>query len=237
LYYSVSGGVSWQNLAYIITGDDGNLTCVWNPSSSGNYVIEAVWSGSSEYSSVNATYNFAVEPFNNQNQNVFSVTSNSNLTSLTFNSTQNQLSFVVSGPSGTSGLTEVCIPQSLIPDISTLAVTLDGDTINYTANSSNNVWIITLTYQNNSHAIVMDLDSSPTPTTTSEPTENPTPSPESTPTPTATPVFTPFVTTAASSEPAGSTPLEAPELGFQMILVLLALVTFAVLAINRRNKM
>ena len=106
---------------------------MWNPSVSGNYGIEATWSGDSDYSNASAVYNFAIAPFNNQNQNVFSVTSNSTLTSLTFNSATNELSFGVSGPSGTTGLTTVCIPQSLIPDISKLNVMLDGTSINYTS--------------------------------------------------------------------------------------------------------
>jgi hypothetical protein len=136
------------------------------PSASGNDIIKASWPGNSVYSGVSATYNFAVAPFDNQDQNVFSVTSNSTLTSLTFNSTANELSFGVSGPSGTTGLTEVCIPQSLIPDISKLNVMLDGASINHTSVSQNNVWLITFTYHHSSHTVVIALDSTSTPTPT-----------------------------------------------------------------------
>ena len=62
------------------------------PSASGNYAIKATWSGNDVYSSVSTIVNFAVAPFDNQEQNVFSVTSNSTLTGLTFDSTTNELS-------------------------------------------------------------------------------------------------------------------------------------------------
>ncbi len=157
---SVTGGATWQDLTYVNTGDNGSFTCVWNPSVSGNYGIEATWSGDNDYSNASALYNFAIAPFNNQEQNVFSVTSNSTLTSLAFNSTTNELSFGVSGPSGTTGVTQVCIPQSLIPDISKLNVMLDGASINYTSVSQGNVWLITFTYHHSSHTIVIALGSS-----------------------------------------------------------------------------
>jgi hypothetical protein len=159
---SVTGGASWQNLTYVNTDNNGSFTCVWNPLVSGNYGIEATWAGDSDYSSASATYNFAIAPFDNQNQNVFSVTSNSTLTSLAFNSTTDELSFGVSGPSGTTGLTTVCIPQSLIPVISKLNVMLDGASINYTSVSQGNVWLITFTYHHSSHKIVIALESSTT---------------------------------------------------------------------------
>ena len=130
---------------------------MWNPSASGNYAIEAMWSGNNDYSSVSAINNFAVAPFNNQNQNVFSVTSNSTLTSLTFDSTTNTLNFGVSGASGTTGFTEGCIPQSLIPDISKLNVTVDSGMINYNSISEGNVWLITFTYHHSSHTVVIAL--------------------------------------------------------------------------------
>ena len=159
---SVTGGATWQDLTYVNTDNNGSFTCVWNPSVSGNYAIKATWSGDSDYSSASAIYNFAVAPFNNQKQNVFSVTSNSTLTSLTFDSTTNELSFGVSGPSGTTGFAEVCIPQSLIPDISKLNVMLDGVTINHNSVSEGNVWLITFTYHHSSHTVVIALGSTST---------------------------------------------------------------------------
>ncbi len=160
---SVTNGATWQDLTYVNTDNNGSFTCVWNPSVSGNYAIEATWSGDNTYSNSNAIKNFAIAPFNNQEQNVFSVTSNSTLTSLMFDSTTNELSFGVSGPSGTTGVTTVCIPQSLIPDMSKLNVMLDGASINYNSISEGNVWLITFSYHHSSHTIVIALGTQETP--------------------------------------------------------------------------
>jgi lipopolysaccharide export system protein LptA len=160
---SVTGGVTWQDLAYAITAGNGSFSVVWLPSASGNDLVKATWFGNGTYSAVSTIVNFAVAPFGNQGQNVFSVTSNSTLTSLTFDPTTNELSFGVSGPSGTTGFTEVCIPQSLVPDISKLNVMLDGGTINYNSVSEGSVWLITFTYHHSSHTVVIALGSSTVP--------------------------------------------------------------------------
>ena len=157
--YSANGGSTWHDLAYFITGDYGNFSGVWMPSASGYYIIKGTWAGDSVYASTTTTVNFAVEPLANQNQNVFSVTSNSTVTSLAFDSTQNQLSFSVSGPSGTTGYVQICTPKSLVSDISKLQVSLDGQSLQYNLVSQNDVWIVTIQYHHSSHSVVMALRS------------------------------------------------------------------------------
>jgi hypothetical protein len=66
---SVTGGNTLQDLTYIYTDSNGNFTCQWDPSASGNYVIKATYAGDNTYSDAKAINNFAVQPFNNQNQN------------------------------------------------------------------------------------------------------------------------------------------------------------------------
>jgi hypothetical protein len=129
------------------------------PSASGDYMVTATWTGDDVYSGVSRTVNFAVSPFGNQNQNVFSVASNSTLSSLAFDSTNNDLSFTVSGPPGTTGYVQVCIPQSLIPDISNLKVTLDNTAVGYNSLSKGDVWLITFMYHHSTHNVVMALSS------------------------------------------------------------------------------
>ena len=231
LSYSVTIGSTWQNLAYVITGNDGSFSCSWTPSVSGIYVIKAEWPGNTQYSSANVTDNFAVEPFNNQNQNIFSVTSNSTLTGLAFDSAANELSFSVSGEPGTSGLTAVCIPQSIMVDISKLTVKLDADVISYNVNSGGNIWIVTFTYNHSSHIITLELGSSPTPTPTPVPTSNPIASTRPTTNAVTTSTSTPQPTVIPSPTP------QAPESGIQMIIILLVLATFASVAYKRKTKL
>lgn len=180
--YSANGGASWHDLAYLITGDYGNFSAVWMPSASGNYIIKGVWQSDGVYSSTSTTVNFSVTP--SQNQNTFSVSSNSTLSSLTFDSTQNKLGFTVSGPSGTAGYVQACIPKTLLTEASNLKVTLDGQEITYHIFSQDDAWIITIEYSHSTHAVVMALDA---PASTATPTSQPTANPTQTPHPTATP--------------------------------------------------
>jgi hypothetical protein len=155
--YSVTNGATWQNLAYVKTGYYGNFSAIWMPSASGDYLVRAVYLGDNVYSSAVTTVNFAVQPLQNQNQNVFSVTSNSTLTNLAYDSSHNSLSFGVSGDSGTIGYAQICIPKSLLPNVATLQISLDNSIISYSSFSNGNVWLITIYYHHSSHNIVMAL--------------------------------------------------------------------------------
>ena len=175
--YSANNGVTWHDLAYVITGDDGTFSAVWMPSASGNYLVKGAWNSDGVFSSTSNTVNFAVAP--SQNQNMFSVTSNSTLSSLTFDSTQNKLTFAVSGPSGTTGYIQSCIPKTLLTVATNLVVSLDGQNVAYDVFSKGDAWIVTLGYGHSTHSVIMTLDApAPTSTPTAAPTTNPTTNPK-----------------------------------------------------------
>jgi len=92
----------------------------------------------------------------------FSIISNSTVSEVAFNSTSEVLEFTVSGPSGTTGFTNVTIAKTLIGDISTLKVYLDGNETNYTVNDLTYSWLIHFTYHHSAHKIIMDLVSQQT---------------------------------------------------------------------------
>jgi hypothetical protein len=196
--YSANNGSSWHDLAYLITGNVGNFSAVWMPSASGNYIVKGTWQSDGVYASITTTVNFAVTP--TQNQNTFSVSSNSTLSSLTFDSTHNTFSFSVSGAAGTYGYVQACIPKSLLPVVANLEVLLDGNNVDYYTFSQNDIWIITIMYHHSTHTVVMALDgtqatNSPTTQPTANPTQsstsasNPTSNPTTAPTPTITPTI------------------------------------------------
>jgi uncharacterized repeat protein (TIGR02543 family) len=173
LSYSVTGGATWHDLAYVITGDDGSFSAVWMPSASGNYLVKGVWYSDGVYSGVSNEVSFSVAPNPNQDQ-MFSVSSNSTLSSLTFDSTTSQLSFSVSGESGTTGYVQVCVPKTLLPDPNALRISLDGQSWTYHFFSQGPAWIITTEYHHSTHSVVMALASStPLPTLSYDPTFNP----------------------------------------------------------------
>ncbi len=116
--YSVTGGKSWQSLTLIKTLPDGHFTAVWQPNVNGNYLVNAAVDRTSTMNGATKIVNLALTP--DAGQNVFTLTSNSTVTQFAFNSTTQELGFIVSGPSGTKGYVEIYIPKTLISDISSL---------------------------------------------------------------------------------------------------------------------
>jgi len=211
--YSATGGLTWHDLAYVITGQDGNFSVAWMPTASGNYLIKGEYTF---YSNVSTIVEFAVTP--NPDNQMFSVSSNSTLSSLAYNSATNQLSFTVTGATGTFGYVEACIPKTLLSDASSLQVTLDGTITPFTVLSEGDTWLITIMYHHSTHAVVMDLDSSTsTPTPSQSATSNPTNSQTNSPTGTSNPTATPA---APELSPIVVLPLIVVMLGLAMFVVM-----------------
>jgi len=166
LTYSVTNGATWNDISSVNTASDGSFSAEWMPSATGNYLVKASWAGDSNYPSANTTVSVAVTPSQDQNV-VFAVTSNSTVSQLFFNSTSRELSFVVTGPSGNTGYVNVCIDKSLIDDISTLKVYLNGNQLSYTVSSTDDSWLVCFTYQHSTHNVIVDLG--PTSTTPTQP--------------------------------------------------------------------
>ena len=92
----------------------------------------------------------------------FSVVSNSTISELVFDSSAKTLSFTVVGPSGSVGCTNITIQNSLIANISELAVYIDGNLTNYSATAMDGSWLLTFTYHHSTHKVVVILGSTHT---------------------------------------------------------------------------
>ena len=137
---------------------NGNFSAEWLPTITGNYLIKATFMGNSAYAGVSTVVSLDIMPLTEENtQTYFSVASNSTVTGLAFNSTSRELSFTVSGPSGSTGYVDTYIAKSLIGDISTLTVYLDGNQLPYTATSQGDSWLIHFTYHHSTHTVVLNL--------------------------------------------------------------------------------
>ncbi len=161
LSYSVTGGETWQDLTYVLTGSDGSFSADWTPLVTGTFFIKATWAGNATFSPATTTVSLVIAPVATatlQNaQNVISIVSNSTVSSFAFNSTSQELSFTVTGPSGTTGYVDAYIAKNLTQDISNLKVYLDGNILNYTASSTENGWMVQFTYHHSTHSIVISL--------------------------------------------------------------------------------
>jgi hypothetical protein len=128
-----------------------------------------------------------------EGKNVFAVASNSTISSLAYNSTTNELSFKASGPSGTTGYTDVFISKTILQEPSELTVTIDGKQTNFTSTSVYDFWALHFVYSHSAHNVAINLGSdaapespaqSPSPTDTSSTTPSPDQTPATSPTPT-----------------------------------------------------
>jgi hypothetical protein len=155
LSYSVNGGKSWKDLTMVYTASDGAYSVTWNPSVTGIYMIKAVYEGDTDHLGTTAAVNLSV--MQQADHNIFSVSSNSTVTSLTFNSTTSELSFDVSGNSGTKGYVECTIAKSLVSNAKNIRLFLDGTPIDYELTSTSDTWIVYFTYTHSSHNIRISL--------------------------------------------------------------------------------
>jgi outer membrane protein assembly factor BamB len=161
LSYSVSGGATWNDITSVPTSADGSYSAVWQPSATGTYLVRAIWTPYYPYEKGESERMLSVNTFDEQT--VFSVVSNSTLSALAFNSTSKELSFTVTGESGTTGFVDLTVAKSLIDNIADLSVHLDGASINYDATSTTDAWLLHFTYTHSTHNIAVNLGAAENP--------------------------------------------------------------------------
>lgn len=162
-FYRPIGETDWHSIGETNTSDTGTYTVYWLPPATGNYLINATYWGNSISSPVFKAINVLVEPSNsNQSETVFTVDSNSTVTDLAFNSTNAQLSFSVTGATGTTGYATVSVSKTLVADPSTIQAYIDDTPANFTVSSAGDNWILNFSYHHSSHNIEFDLNSNTT---------------------------------------------------------------------------
>jgi hypothetical protein len=155
LSYSVTGGETWNDIATTQTTADGSYSAVWIPDATGTYLVKATWTPDPLYKEVESLRMLSVECFDDQN--VFSVTSNSTLSALAFNSETRELSFTVTGEADTTGFVELRVAKSLVANVADLKVYLDGASLDYTATSTDGAWVLYFTYAHSTHNVTVNL--------------------------------------------------------------------------------
>lgn len=157
LIYSVNEGKTWNDLTYVRSDSEGHYSATWLPSVTGNYLVAANYEGmDSILGTSSEIVNFAVTNFVEKNT-LFSVSSNSTVSSLNFNSTSLELNFIVSGPSGTKGYVECTIAKSLVSNAENIKMYLDGNQLTYDLSAKAELWILSFTYTHSSHQISINL--------------------------------------------------------------------------------
>ena len=158
LSYSFPGIDGWLPISSSTTDSSGEYAIQWANTATGYFSLKAQWNGNTTCLGCSNSTTVNILPY--EDNNVFFVQSNSTVTALSFNSTTLELTFSVTGPSGTRGYTQVTIDNSLISNPENLQVKLDGKELEYTITQLDNSWVITLNYSHSTHEISMQLQAS-----------------------------------------------------------------------------
>lgn len=161
LSYSVTNGETWNAISSITTVEGGQYVGEWMPAATGNYMLCLSYGGNMSLNlSATAIYSTLAVVSAEENY-VFSVVSNSTVSDLVFNSTDKILSFIVNGPTGTTGYTEVVIGKGLISNINDLKLSLDDNPADYVTTSTETTYVLHLTYHHSTHRVSIALSATP----------------------------------------------------------------------------
>jgi hypothetical protein len=144
----------------VYTNSNGDYSAAWLPFVTGNYLLKATYEGDAENLGTSETVNFAVTQFAEKNI-LFSVSSNSTVSSLAFNSESSELNFTVSGPNGTSGYTKATIAKSLVSNAENIKVYLDEKQLSFEVTSDADSWLLSFTYTHSTHRVCISLARTP----------------------------------------------------------------------------
>jgi len=122
----------------------------------GKYVVRAVNVENATIQGATAFADLAVVEYDTES--FFSVTSNSTISSLSYEPANRELKFDVSGSNGTTGYVEVAIAKSLIEDIQAAEVRLNGATIEYSSSSSDTNLFLYFSYSHSTQSVAIRLD-------------------------------------------------------------------------------
>ena len=159
--YLIPGISTWNSLTSAITDENGTFAASWLPTATGTFVLKAEWLGDNVYSGVAASENMSV--VNGEGQSLLFAESNSTLSSLTFNSTSNSVSFTVSGPSGTTGYVKFLISKELVSNVTEIKVFLDGQPVEFTAASIGDLDCLSFSYSHSIHTVMIEIQQNSVP--------------------------------------------------------------------------
>ncbi len=159
--YSIPGVSDWYPLASAITDSSGAYSVDWIPSANGNFRLRAQWSGNDNLVGCSVEKNVSI--LRGLGENSFVAESNSTLTSLSFNATSQEISFTVSGVSGTFGYVRFAISKTLLPVLDDFKIYMDGKEVNFTATEEADSYVLFFEYHHSTHDVILKIPAVTTP--------------------------------------------------------------------------
>jgi hypothetical protein len=198
--FQTPGVFAWNYFTSAPTDSQGAYAATWLPTATSSYVVKAEWRGDDTYSGASDAKNISV--VRSANDSLLFVESNSTLSSLSLNATANEVSFTVSGPTGTTGYVRFLVSKTLIANLSEFKLYMDGDETKFTATSTDTLQVLYFEYVHSSHQITIQL---PTATPPSSRSSSPSVSPTASSNPTQTPTLEPSPNPNLTQEHSAST--------------------------------
>lgn len=155
LSYTFPGISEWVPFTSAKTDLEGNYYSIWIPQGTGYFTLKAEWAGNETHLGANKNTTLNVIPY--EDTYIFSVASNSTISTITFNLTSLELSFNATGPSGTTGFVRATIAKTLAANITNLKVYLDESPLEYSTSSTDDSWVVYFTYAHSTHRIIIAL--------------------------------------------------------------------------------
>ncbi len=166
----IPGLTSFNPMTTVTTDSQGAYSASWMPTATVTSTIKAVWTGDAANAGSFDVKNVSV--VQGMGQSLFIAESNSTLSSLAFNSTSNEISFTVSGTTGTAGYVRFLISKQLMADLKTLRVYMDGQQTSCNVSSTTDAWQVHFVYHHSTHDVMIKLPESSIPDS-SVPTASP----------------------------------------------------------------
>ena len=150
LSYQIPTIPLWTSVTITQTDNEGNFEATWFAPATGTFLMKAEWVGDSISSGTLQCKNVSVT--RDTSKSLLLVESNSSLSSLTFNSTSKEISFSVSGESGTTGYAQFLVLKTLM-DGADLQVFLDGKQLQCNITAEGTSQSLYFQYQHSTHNV------------------------------------------------------------------------------------
>lgn len=156
-YYTFSGISEWVPIKSDITDENGNIEVTWFPPAIGNFGIKAQWVGNSTHLNISNVVN--ISSVNHDDLYVFSVESNSSISTLYFDEQNGELSFTAQGSESTNGYSRISIPKDIVANPEDITMLLDSMIHDFGIASNEDSWILSIDYSHSIRQIQVYLSS------------------------------------------------------------------------------
>ena len=161
LSHSIPGVTTWTPITAATTDSNGFYSASWIPTATGKFAVKAEWTGNEAYAETYTVTNISVT--RHESASLLFAESNSTLSSLAFNSTSKEISFTVSGPSGTTGYVRLLISKTLMENLTDFEVYIDERQVEFNATSTGDFQSLHFEYTHSTHNVNIKLPASSAP--------------------------------------------------------------------------